>query len=250
MHVMPSNRNPNETVEPWDVRESILQIGVHAARDLGRWQHALDLNAEVAASARRRGAGPHEIAYQRFNDQGPLVGLGQLDEAEALLRECQQVFEDYQDVAALGRVLTARANLASRRGHHAAAITFDKAALRLTYAQPDPRALAIAHACLANHLARAGTDPSGRLAHRLAAALIRHLTGAHRDESVRALASDLHTLGDRTLLPATLDDLAAQVEQVEGVHFADLIGTLTPVPERAQAALDEFVHAVRTLLDS
>jgi hypothetical protein len=41
-----------------------------------------------------------------------------------------------------------------------------------------------------------------------------------------------------------VDELAAQVEQVDGVHFAALIQALAP-DEQAQAALEEIIEAAR-----
>jgi hypothetical protein len=246
MRRLPEVRDPNETVNPWNAREIILQVGAFAARGLGRWQQALDLNAEVLASVRHRGAADHEIARTLLNDYGPLLELGRLDEADTLLRGCQRVLDTHQDTRWLGRVLGARAQLAGRRGHHAEAAGFEEAALRLFYLQPDPRDVATSHHNLAHHLARWGDDPAGRVAHRLAAALLGHLTGmqSYLDNAVRALASDLRTLREQAALPASVDELAAQVEQVDGVRFAALIRALAP-DEQAQAALQEIIEAAR-----
>src|SRR5690606_7152602 len=68
MDRLPDPPGPDETVDPWHVREMILNTGVLAARDLGRWQQALDLNADVLAGQRRRHAGPHELPRTRVND--------------------------------------------------------------------------------------------------------------------------------------------------------------------------------------
>ncbi|HLT12031.1 MAG TPA: hypothetical protein VK028_14720, partial [Micromonosporaceae bacterium] len=66
-------------------------------------------------------------------------------------------------------------------------------------------------------------------------------------ESVRALAYDLRTLGDQAWLPGSVADLAARVEQVEGVRFTALIHRLAPDPQAAQAALAEIIQTAREL---
>jgi tetratricopeptide (TPR) repeat protein len=251
MRLLPDQPGANETVIPWNVREATLSTGVIAAGGLGRWQQALDLNAEVLASIQRRGAGDHWIARTRFNDYYPLLELGRREEADTLLRACQHVFEAHQDIPNLGLVLGARADLAGRGGRHAEAASFERTALRLKYVQPDPRAVAALHHNLAGSLARGGVDPAGRIAHRLAAALIYRLTGMHHelDGSVRALAEDLRSLGHQAQPPASVDELAVQIEQVEGVHFAALIHALAPEPGDAEAAVAEIVQAARDLPD-
>jgi hypothetical protein len=126
MENLPDLPGPDESVDPWNVRETALQLGVSAATDLRRWQKALDLNAEVLASQRRRNAGPHEIAKTRSRDYGPLLRLGHVNQAEALLRDCQQVFEDHQDTIWLGTVLADRAVVAAERGHLTEAIATNR----------------------------------------------------------------------------------------------------------------------------
>ena len=90
MRALPAEGGANENVDPWNVREGIFGTGREAALALGRWQDALDLNAEVLASKRRRGAGPHEIARTAFNDYSPLLSLRRLDQADRLLRHCSR----------------------------------------------------------------------------------------------------------------------------------------------------------------
>jgi hypothetical protein len=189
---------------------------------------------------------PYQVAETRFDDCGPLLGLGRLLDAETLLRACQQVFEDHQDIPWLGRVLGARANIAHRRGRHAEAVGFTHAALRMTYVRVAPHDVATAHRNLANYLVPTG-DPTERLAHRLAAALTYHLAGMQRDSdhSLRSLADDLRIFIDRAPLPATVDELAAQVERVEGVHLTTLIERLEPDSNAAQAALDQIIYTAR-----
>src|SRR5439155_8547731 len=141
--------------------------------------------------------------------------LGRLDETEQVLLSCQQVFEDHNDLQNLGKTLGARADLSYERGRYRDAITLQHTALRLEYTQPDPAAIATSHHNLANYLARAGTDPVGGLAHRLAAAVLYQVTGqAHQlAGTVQALARDLHDLPDAAP-PATIPEVAAVVAQV------------------------------------
>jgi hypothetical protein len=44
---LPETSDQEERVDPWNVRELILQAGALAARGLGRWEVALELNGEV-----------------------------------------------------------------------------------------------------------------------------------------------------------------------------------------------------------
>jgi tetratricopeptide (TPR) repeat protein len=248
MDQLPSQRGADDAIDPFDVREGLLNLGVHAANTLKRWQEALDLNAGNVASKRARAAGEYAIAFARIADHGPLIRLGRLEDAEQLLLSCQQVFEQHQDVLNLAKTLSARADLADKRGHRDEAIGLEHAALRLAYSRPDPDALAVSHHNLANYLGQAGADPAGQLAHRLAAAVISQLTGQTHQlaGTVRALARQLRELPD-TVVPATLADLTATVEQVEGVRFADLISALAGDPVTAQHALNTVLHTAHNL---
>ena len=174
---LPARGSANETVHPWNVRETILNTGWFSALATGDWQRCLDLNAEAVASKRQRGAGVHEVTRTRFNDAGPLIRLGRLDEAGRLLAECQRVFEDLADTPMLAMVLSLRADLeaCARASAGGGGPGAGRAAASLCPARapghrdrpPQPRELPGA----------AGGDRAGQRAHRLAAALIYRLSG-------------------------------------------------------------------------
>lgn len=84
---LPETSQQEERVDPWNVRELILQAGALAARELGRWQLALGLNGEVTRSQAARDAPALEQARARHNEYGPLLELGRLEELHAVLRD-------------------------------------------------------------------------------------------------------------------------------------------------------------------
>src|SRR5439155_6580968 len=86
------------------------------------------------------------------------------------------------------------------------------------------------------------------LAHRLTAAILRQVTGqAHNlARTVRELARDLHDLPDAAP-PATIPEVAAQVEQIDGVRFTTLITALAGDLDTAQRALTTVIDAARNL---
>jgi tetratricopeptide (TPR) repeat protein len=248
MAELPDEPGKNETVAPWNVRESLLNVGTIAANSLRQWQHALDLAGETVTSLRQRGAGDHAIANARFNTYRPLLELGRLEQAEQVLLACQQVFEAEQDITALARTLDARATVASRRGHHSDAVSMQRTAIRLDYVRPQPRDVATGHHNLGLHLTADDGNPGEVIGHHLAAALLLHLIGdSHNADTVlHALVGRLQASPDLRP-PTTLADLAAVVEQVEGVRYAALIGALsvdTHVADRALASLIDTARAM------
>jgi hypothetical protein len=244
---LPESRGPNETVQPFNVREATLNLGVIAATALERWQEALDLNAQNIASRRSRGAGEHIIAKAQFMDYGPLLRLGHLDQCEELLLHCQQVLENHGDIPNLGKCLSARADVAQRRGHLRDAIRLEHAALRLEYTGLDPVAIATSHNNLAIYLKLIGADSADRLAHRLAATTIAQLIGRAHSLTVwlRDLAGDLRDLRE-VVTPTTIAEVVNRVEQVEGVRFADLIAALAD-SDLSEQALTTVIRAARDL---
>ena len=248
MAALPARRGPDETVNPWNVRETILSAGYASALATGDWARCLELNAEATASKRGRGARAHEIARSRFNDAGPLIRLGRPAEAGRLLLECQRVFEEHADIASLARVLSARADLEDELGRWPAAADLERAALRLSYARPDPQAIAVSHHNLANYLGRLGGDGAGRRAHRLAAALIRRLAGMAHDlaRTVRALAAESRA-DDGGGLPSTVAEVVTAAERTEGVRLGALLAALQPDPRAVADALAGILAAAAEL---
>lgn len=72
----PPPPDAQETTRPWNVRETILDIGHSAALRLENWDLALELNGAIAASKQKRGAPRFEQALTRSSDYGPLLNLG------------------------------------------------------------------------------------------------------------------------------------------------------------------------------
>jgi hypothetical protein len=249
---LPDQPGPNDPVDPWNIRELLYGAGHGSAATLGRWQDALDHNTHVLDSRRARGATGHELAVTRFNDYSPLIRLGRHDDADRLLRDCQQAFEDSGDIDHLGKVFGARAELEASRGHHHDAVRLQRQALRYSYLRPDPRGIVASHHNLANYLTATGGDPGEQRSHRLAAALLCHLTGDTHNLNValRALAGDLRTAGTqgpaKAPMPTTLARVAALVEATEGVRYTDLVTHLTD-PATADQALIELLQHAATL---
>lgn len=233
MRALPEQSGQDESVTPWNVRELILYIGCRAAQTLQDWEAALSLNAEIVASTEARRAPPLEVARAWFNDYGPLLRLGRLDKARALLQACRAVFDRYGHVLSLGHVLSAQADVESRLGRPAEAVALSRTALRYKYLAGDPATCAISHFNLSNHLNATGAAPEVVLAHRAAAALLRYQIGADAElaTTLRSLAGSFRSAAPgRPPVPASFDALCRVVEQVEGVRFRELFERL---PQRA-----------------
>jgi tetratricopeptide (TPR) repeat protein len=244
---LPETSEHEERVDPWNVRESILQTGALAAGDLGRWEVALALNDEVTHSRAARHAPALEQARSRFNDYGPLLALGRLEEARALLHGCRAVYQAEGAIPQLGMVFSALADLEANLGHQQDAIALERAALRYKYAAGDPNLVAVSHYNLANHLRRAGGNPALVVAHRLAATLLDYQTGSGLLAGIlRRLAGELAEFGEQAV-PGSFEVLCARVGQVEGVRLAELLaGPPGPAGDGDQA-LAEVLRLARDL---
>ncbi len=252
--VLPEQPADNDAVDPWNVRAVILNTGYAAAVALRRWQQALDLNDEITTIKRRRGASAYETARARFNNCPPLLRLGRLTEVDHLLLDCQDVFETVSDIAGLGKVFGARAELEDQRGHLQGATECGRTAQRLIYIHREPRDVAVSHHNLANYLSHSVGDPAEHRAHRLAATLLFHLTDdTHRlTGALYLLAADLHRdphSPDVLTLPTTLLEVIRLVDAGDGVHFGDLVATLCPDLDTADQALANLLATAATLPD-
>ncbi len=251
---LPDQRADNDRVNPWNVREGVLDIGRLSAVALQRWNDALDLNDEIASTKRRRGARPYEVTRARFHDYVPLLHLGRLADVDHLLRDCQDVFETAGDSTQLAAVYGARADLEDKRDHPGDAVDLQRTSLRLWYVHPNPREISTAHHNLANYLSRAAGNPAEQRAHRLTASLLHHLTGDTREltRTLDALASELRsdTSGPTApALPTTLPEAIRLVDADDGVCFGNLLVALCPDPATAQHALADLLTTATIFAD-
>jgi hypothetical protein len=250
---LPATPGPDDPADPWNVRETLLDTGRHAAILLGRWEEALDLSATVAASKRDRRAPAAAIARTRFSDYGPLLGLGRIGQALALLQDCLHAFQDAHDTLMIGGTLSALADAEDQRGHGDAAIRLQRDALRHFYLASDVAGIAVSYNNHGSYLARHARQPAPALTGHLAAALIRTLAGIGGDhpgsalDSARRAAADLRALGPAAVPPATVADLDRQLGDIPGTDLPALITRLAPDPQAAEQALRAIIKAAQEL---
>jgi hypothetical protein len=236
-----------KAAEPWNVRERILNMGVQAASGLGDWKTALDLNAEVLRSEKKRGAPALTLAGTRLNEANLLLTLKLPDynKARTVLEECRVTFEAEQDFVKLGRVFSCLARLEDRVHGPDQAIPFARTALRYGYQSPDPDDSAVIHSNLSGYLQRKGEQEQEALAHRLTAVLIFfQISSGRLPSALKKLTRHLATFPDALPLPAEFSTLCAIVENVEGVYFQDLFERL---PTEKAVTGDEALQKVLDL---
>jgi tetratricopeptide (TPR) repeat protein len=249
LQTLPEIGDQAETVDPWNIRETILATGRSAALNLKRWELALALNTEVLRSAIARRAPALEQAGTRFNDYGPLLRLRRYPEARAVLEYCRAIYIDENAVPRLGNVFSALAYLETTLNHLDQAIALERTALRYKYLTGNPEDCAISHFNLAIYLLRdSSSPPKVALAHRLAAALIRFQTASGMFASrLHVLAKHLASFPANPPLPADFAALCVIVDQVEGVHFRNLFERL---PQNEAVTGDEALQKVLELAKS
>ncbi|MDQ3824509.1 MAG: AAA family ATPase, partial [Actinomycetota bacterium] len=249
MAELSDQRAHNDRVNPWNVRECILDIGRLSALALERWDTALDLNDEIVRTKQRRGASTSEIAGCQCQDYLPLFQLGWTDDADQLLRDCQDVFVNAGDMTQLAGVYGARADLEDKRHHRRSAVDLQRISLHLRYLDLDPREIATAHHNLANYLCRASGKAAEQRAHRLAAALLNHLIGNTHEltSTLEILANELRSEAsgpDPRTLPATLPEVIRLVDADNGTCFGNLVDAVCPNRSTAEHALADLIsHA-------
>jgi tetratricopeptide (TPR) repeat protein len=241
LKTLPEKSEAKEAVDVWNVREGLLHAGLTAAMGLEKWQTALDLNKEFVQFKQQRGADENVIAQTRFNAYGPLLRLGRYGEARKLLEYCRAVYEKAHDIAQLGAVFTALADLEDKEGHRDAAVRFEKTALHYKYKAGQPDDCAISHNNLANYLERTGAAPEEVLAHRLAGALLSFQSGS----GGLALTLRNLALSDLPDAPPTFDRVVAIVERIEGVRFREMFLRLPRRAPDGDAAIAEIWKMVK-----
>jgi hypothetical protein len=190
---------------------------VRYCRNTGRLAEALPLAERVLGYTRRAGVGPWtQLARQ---------------------------VERLQVLAVLGRNAEVLAEVHRLRAHMDAL----PAGLRYKYLAGDPAAIAVSQHNLGNYLTRHAGQPGAALAHHLAAALIRAITGSQGPEdSAHAAAENLRELGDDPAVPAQVAELCRQVGEVPGADLGELLGALTTA-EAAGRVLQELLTRIRQL---
>lgn len=248
MATLPPVPGLNDPVAPWSVREGLLDAGSEAARQLEKWAEALALNAAMITSQRGRNATPIELAQTRYRDYFPLLRLGRVDQALAMLQDCLEVFQDARHVTMIGSTLFALADVEDERGHGDAAIGFQRDALRYAYSDDNVTGITIGYHNLGNYLARHASQPAQALASHLAAAVVSALGDrAAVQASVNAAAADLCEFGADAALPTSVTMLDGQLGPIPGTNLAGLIAKLSPDSETAEELLLVIITQVQAL---
>ena len=238
----------DESVDPWDVRETLMYTAREAALRLERWDEMLTFSSVLTASLAQRHASAADIARARFPDHNALLRLGRTGEALDLLLSCRQVFQDSRDIGMLGGTLSALASVEHQRGHGDAAVRLARDALRYEYLAGNVADIGVTYQNLGGYLHTHARQPASALASLLTAALIRALAGiGGADESARDAAIVLCALTPSAVPPATIPDLCRQLGAIPGTDPARLIARLSTDPETAERTLHTLAMQVRKL---
>jgi tetratricopeptide (TPR) repeat protein len=243
---LPAVPGQDESVDPWDVRETLMHTARAAALHLERWDDVLTFSSVLTASLTQRHASAADIARARFPDYSALLHLGRAGEALDLLLSCRQAFQDTRDIEMLSGTLSALANIEHERGHGDSAVRLARDALRYEYLAGNVADIGVTYHNLGSYLH--ARQPGSALASHLAAALIRALAGVGgSDESARNAAIGLRALTPSAVPPATIPDLCRQLGDIPGTDPARLIARLSPDPETAERTLHALATQVRKL---
>ncbi|WP_031364654.1 CHAT domain-containing protein [Caballeronia sordidicola] len=233
----------NETAIPWNVRETLLDIGRSASLQLRQWDRALQLNEQIKKSQAERNAGDLQQAKIEFNDYQPLIELQSYGDVRKLINRCRRTFEREDDIDGLAAIFSATASLEHALHGPGAAIPFEERALRYHYRAGMPGTCALSHYNLSNYILWGHGAPIRSIAHRLAAITIGLLTQSNMLKTgFNAFVVEILSLGAkaREAMPTTFADLCTTVQAIEGVYFDTLIQSLNT----EGANLDNLVLAL------
>jgi tetratricopeptide (TPR) repeat protein len=249
MATLPVESAAAEAANAWNVQEGILDTGAYAALNLGRWETALALNAEILDFCKRVGHRRWRSHASASTTTSPLIRLGRYNEAAAMLDGCRRVFDAENAIPQLGLVYGALADLSAERGHYEQAIRYQSIALRYFYRVGDLYHCSISHNNLSYSIYRAGGTVTSDLAHRLATSIIRVQT---QDGLLQTTLGNLAMVFRefaplRPPFPASFDALCDIVEQTEGVHFRELFDQLPKRFETGDAAMAAVIAAAEEM---
>jgi hypothetical protein len=152
------------------------------------------------------------------------------------------VFEAAHDVTNLGKVLGGLADAEDKRGHSDVAVGLQRNALRYCYLAADVASIQVSHHNLGNYFGYTG-QLYPALAHHLAAALLRVITGSEgAEDSARAATADMRAAAEAAL-PADVAVLSARVGEVPGVHLDQLLTALAD-PAAVDQSLRELIGSI------
>jgi hypothetical protein len=241
---LPEKGDQYETATFWSAKETILDAGRSAALRSGKYELALELNAEQIETKKSRGAPPLDLTRANFNDHGPLLQLKRYDEAERLLLACKAVFEEERSIEGLGAVFSALAHVMYESDQLDRGVSYMEMSLRYKYLFGDPNKISIGHNNLAVYLRDA--DSLSTLAHSLAAVFIDDLIKSGSLASdLRALAWHLDKFGLEAL-PGSFAQLCDQVERIDGVRFRELLERLPKGSKDGDKLMKELVQMARS----
>lgn len=213
---------------------------------LERWQPCLNHLEEIETVQRERGESEHAQARTRFNQYGPLLSLGRLDDAQRVLESCLTVFRKVNDHTYQAKTLGALADVWDKRGDTGQAVAVQRQALTVHNGLPDPEDRANSHHNLAIYLKKADQieEPARQL---LAAIVYRVVTGYQT-----SLMLSLHNLAIRIRQAARSGqapyELPRLSELLAGPGFDALARFLTQRGvdrDELQAAIEGLVERTR-----
>lgn len=222
-----------------------LDIARQAHRFLEQWEACLAVLGEAEKLMRALGESAHERARTRFNQYGPLLRLGRLDEAQHVLEHCLAVFRDVDDLADQQKALSGLADLWAERGDPSQAMALERQALALCNRLPNPQGRAISHHNLANYLDRGG-QPGESASHQLAS-IVYHLVTGHHAELSGSLSNLVVSMRDAARAGTTYDlpRLAELVARPDFDPLARFLAERQVDLAELQAAIDQRVAHVR-----
>ncbi len=219
-----------------------LDVAENANLQLENWEACLSLLKEKEQTEQENGAGRQELCGSRFNQYWPLINLGRLDEAQAVLGECLAVFREANDLIHQAACLNAFANIWDLRGDMGQAIALEKQALAIRNQLSNPSNRAISHGNLSNYLNDSDKIEEG--ASHLLAAII-YLILIRRQDRLSVIISNLRIRINRAAQSGTTYTLPRITDLLTLPEFDALQRFLA----HAQADIAQLQHAVDQMVE-
>ncbi|MCC6558131.1 MAG: hypothetical protein IT372_34720, partial [Polyangiaceae bacterium] len=225
-----------------DTLAAALDVARRASAALERWEACLDLVDELERLGRAIGAADLDRTQVRFHRVTPLIRLGRLVEAAAVIEVCLEGFRRARELRGEARALSTLAAVRADLGDVEAAVALEREALAVRERSAGPVERAASHARLAALLHRAGVA-SEAAEHGLAAAAYQLASGHDPHPELRDLAARA-AAAPGSPAPRLLR-LAALVERPAFLTLRRSLSERGVSVEALQARLDDlFAQAV------